>query len=845
MDNPFYKPCLRPRRGHSSGSTFFSLPEDALLRLPASFTRPVACLRPRFERQAIGMAARVWSWAWAGVLGAGLWGSAGAQTPAAADSVPVLRASPMLQEKLSDIERQKSPIYTEGQSITARPDMDMVIEGNARLRRSGLAVQADRIEYDQTQDTVKAQGQVRISREGNRFEGPSLTMQADTFQGHFVTPTYELNKGGGHGQAQDIEFIDVNRTVIRQATYTTCTRRPGPSWLPDWVVKAATLSLDDEDATAHAQSMQLRFMDVPILSVPSLSFPITGERKSGVLSPTIITDSVNGLGVAMPYYWNIAPNRDATVTTTAMTNRGVSVDTELRYLEDRYQGKSVYNLMPADSLRHQSRWGLSSQHNGIWDTGWDAVGSLGVALNLNRVSDDNYWRDFPRAGLSLTQRLLPSTGLLSWGRGDVSMMAQVQRWQALQDVSSPITPPYDRAPQIVWRHTLWDVNGWDFATVADTTRFEANFSHIPVATKPVPMNGQRSYVSSQVSLPLMNNWGFVTPKLQVHATRYQLDNPMNDGNPSLNRVLPTFSLDSGVVFERDNQLFGRALRQTLEPRAFYVRTPYADQSMLPLYDTGATDFNLSTIYSPNPYVGQDRIADSNMLTMGVTSRYLDANTGAELGKVGFAQRFRFADQRTTLDNKPLVNGLSDFLVGAGVRWDDRWSLDSLVQLDAQTRQTTRTTVGARFNPTPYRVLNTAYRMTRDQSEQVDVGWQWPLRDFTWGGIDDEARSPTPGQGLGPGRWYSVGRMNFSLREHKMVDSIFGFEFDAGCWLGRVVLERLQSTVSTATSRMYFQLEFIGFGGVGSSPLKTLRDNIPRYQFLREDVAPPSRFLHYE
>ena len=394
-------------------------------------------MRQRVQRRSMGWRELVWA---IGALGVCWRGGAWAQNAAPTDIAPVLRASPMLQEKLSNTERNKSPIFIEGQSITARPDMDMVIEGKARLRRSGLAVQADRIEFDQTQDTLKAQGQVRISREGNIFEGPSLTLQADTFQGQFLSPTYQLNKGGGHGQAQQIEFIDANRALIRQATYTTCTRKPGPSWLPDWVLKAASLSLDEEESSAQTESMQLRFMDVPILALPSLSFPITGDRKSGFLSPTIITDTINGLAVSTPYYVNIAPNRDATVTTTAMTLRGVAVDTEFRYLEDRYQGKSVFNLMPADSLRSQTRWGLSTQHNGSWDTGLDAVGSLGVGLNLNRVSDDNYWRDFPRAGLALTQRLLPSTGALSWSRGDLSMTAQVQRWQALQDVSSPITP---------------------------------------------------------------------------------------------------------------------------------------------------------------------------------------------------------------------------------------------------------------------------------------------------------------------------------------------------------------------------------------------------------------------
>ena len=813
-------------------------------------------MTPRDARPAMRLRATVWAMTWAMgcTWGAALPHSAWAQTaptpatpsPPAPDVVPVLRASPMLQERLSNAERNQSPVFVEGRTITGRPDMDLVIEGQARLRRAGLAVQAERIEFDQTQDTLKAQGQVRISREGNRFEGPLLELQVDTFQGQFVTPTFELSKGG-HGQAQQIEFLDSSRTLIRQASYTTCTRRPGPSWLPDWVVKAASLTLDEEEGTAQTQNMQLRFKDVPILAAPSLSFPITGDRKSGLLAPTLITDSVNGVAVAAPYYFNIAPNRDATVTTTVMTQRGVAVDSEFRYLEDNYQGKSVFNLMPNDPLRHQTRWGLSALHTGQWDTGLNAVGRVDLGLNINRVSDDNYWRDFPRAGLAFTQRLLPSIGSLSWAQGDLSMTAQVQRWQALQDVSSPITPPYDRAPQIVLRHTLWDAQGWDIATTADTTRFESDYSRIPGGTTAILRNGQRSFVSSQISLPLANNWGFVTPKLQVHATRYQMDTPLINGTQAVNRILPTFSLDSGLVFERDAGLFGRALRQTLEPRAFYVRTPYADQSMLPLYDTGATDFNLSTIYSPNPYVGQDRIADSNMLTLGVTSRYLDANNGAELAKFGFAQRFRFADQRTSLDNTPVLKGFSDFLIGAGVRWDDRWSADSLVQLDAQTHQTTRTTVGTRYSPTPYRVLNTAYRMTRDQSEQVDVGWQWPLRDFVWGSAsgDDTSTPTTAGQGLGPGRWYSVGRMNFSLKDRRMVDSIFGFEFDAGCWLGRVVLERLQSTVTTATSRIYFQLEFVGFGGVGSSPLKTLRDNIPRYQYLREDVAPPSRFLHYE
>jgi LPS-assembly protein len=759
----------------------------------------------------------------------------------------VLQNSLRLEEKISDLERKQSPVFVSGQRIDARPDLDLVIEGDATLRKQGLSVRAQRIEYDQSQDTLKAQGQVRIMREGNVFEGPSLKLQADSFQGQFLQPTYSLLKGGGHGEAAEIEFIDAQRATVRNATYTTCSRVPGPSWLPEWVLKAASLQVNEEDNTVQAKDMQLRFKDVPILAAPSLTFPLNSARQSGLLAPLIGIDTVSGIEVSSPYYWNIAPNRDATLTTTVMSKRGVAIDSEFRYLETDSQGQARLNVMPNDTLRQQSRWGLSAQHIGGIETGNSVLGRLGVNVNLNRVSDDNYWRDFPRAGLSLTQRLLPASGSVYWGQGDWTLMTQVLKFQTLQDISSPITPPYDRSPQIVARYNKWDVQGFDVGFTADTTRFEADYSQIPGGTSAILRNGQRSYAAAQISHPWLKPWGFVIPKIQLHGTRYQLDTPLATGQSEVNRLLPTFSLDTGLVYERDASFFGRGLRQTLEPRAFFVRTPYKDQSQLPSYDSGATDFNLTTVYSENPYVGQDRIADNNLVTLGVNSRLFDNNTGAELARFGVAQRYRFSDQLVRLPGElPVSSGFSDILLGAGVRWDNRWTFDSTLQFDAQTHRTTRTTLTTRFNPSPYRVFNTAYRLTRDQSEQIDLGWQWPLRDLAWGAEDAPAGPAlAPGQGLGTDRWYSVGRMNFSLKDRKMVDTLLGFEYDAGCWLGRVVYERLQSTTSTSRSRILFQLEFVGLARVGSSPLKTLRDNIPRYQYLREDLAPTSRFTSYD
>ena len=766
-----------------------------------------------------------------------------------------LRPSPKLEENLSPQESTRSTVYSTADSMVTRPDMDLVLQGKAEIRKPGMSIKADRIDYDQTQDIVNATGQVRINRIGNIFEGPRLKLQVDSFTGSFEQPRFELIQSQGYGTAERIDFIDSNRMVAHNSNYTTCRRQPGPEWLPEWLLKATSLSTDNEESTGRAEGVQLEFMGVSTPKLPTASFALTDERKSGFLAPLYGIDTLNGIDLMQPYYWNIAPNRDATFTPRLMTKRGAALETDFRYLENNYNGQARLNYMPSDTLRHESRWGLSALHNGSYDTGLESVGRVGLGLNLNRVSDDNYWRDFPRTGtgatLALTQRLLPSTGSLSWGRGNFSMTAQVQRWQALQDVSSPITPPYDRAPQLTLRYNEWNPSGLDWTLLGDTTRFEADYSRIPNSSAK-PMNGERSYVLGQLSRPWVRPWGFFTPKMQLHATRYQMDAPLSDGSSVANRVLPTFSLDSGLVFERETAWWGRQLVQTLEPRAFYARTPYRQQDMLPVYDTGITDFNLSTIYSENPYVGQDRLVDNNALTLGVNSRFFDAANGAELLRLGMAQRIRFADQQVTLPGQTAdKRGFSDLLLGANMRWDDRWSVDSLVQLNPQTSTVSRTTLQTRYNPGPYRLVNLAYRVNRNvsaattASEMVDVGWQWPMSSFTWGDKPDDSSVLKGGQGLGADRWYTVGRMNFSVTDHKLVDTLIGFEYDAGCWLGRVVLERLQSTVTTSSARLLFQLEFVGLARVGSSPLQSLKNNIQRYQYLRDDKATTSRFLQYE
>ena len=686
----------------------------------------------------------------------------------AADAPLLLKTSPLLQETIAPEVRSSLPSFVSGQHITGRPDLETVVEGNAMLRRGDMVIKADRLEYNQPTDLAKARGHVLINRAGNVYEGPLLELRVDAFEGFFNEPTYHFLRNEAHGQADRVDFLDEQRAVIHNATFTTCRRLPGPSWMPDWILKASTISLDNEEDVGTATGALLSFKGLPLLPVPYISFPLSDKRKSGVLPPTIGLDNVNGSEVSVPYYWNIAPNRDATITPTLMSKRGVNLGTEFRYLEDNYSGNARLDWMPSDLLRESNRWGLNLSHQAQIAGAWTNDGAA-LNLSLNRVSDDNYWRDFTRSSGSLTQRLLANDATLSWNQGAWANRVRTLKWQTLQDVTAPIIPPYDRLPQLSTSYSRDNLTGLNYAVNADYTRFQSD------PTRTLQANGQRSFALLQASYPMTTGGGFLTPKVQLHASQYQFETALANGDTSANRVVPTFSLDSGLVFERDTRMFGRNLRQTLEPRAFYVNTPYRDQSLLPNYDSGANDFNLATIYTENAFVGNDRISDSNLLTLGVTSRFLDPATGAEAARLGVAQRLRFQDQNVTLPGDlPAQDRVSDLLLGGSINWDPRWSFDGTVQFNPTTEQSVRTTLGARYNPGPYRTRTAAYRYQRDSSEQVDFGWQWPLNDL-WG---DKGQTLASGQGQGKGRWYSVGRLNYSVNERKLVNALLGFEYDA-------------------------------------------------------------------
>lgn len=777
---------------------------------------------------------------------AALAGGAHAQEAAAVrqtGAVPALTATPMLAEQAPTGPGNEGPTFVFGDRLSGRTDLETVIEGNAELRRGPTALRADRIEYSQPDDTVKSTGNVRISRSGNQYQGQTLQLKLDSYEGFFTEPSYQFLANGGNGHASRIDFIDDKHLVARDATFTTCKRDDERTWKPAWELSGSSFSFDMEREVGVARGAVLRFKDVPILAFPVVSFPLSDKRKSGLLPPTVNVDSVSGIGVSQPYYLNLAPNRDATLIPTVRSKRGIELAGEYRYLEPTYSGRARASLLPDDKLRQHKRWSYSLLHAGTLDTGLAAVGTVGLNLDLNRVSDNNYWRDFQNSGLAgpQVQRLLKSDAAVNWGSGNFRASARALKWQTLQDPDSPIVPPYDRLPQLAASYARPDVTigklaGFDWLLDADFSRFQADRR---LTGQP---NAERTVARAQLGWAYRAPGWYVAPRFQLHTTSYRFDAPLANGVTSASRVVPTVSVDAGLQFERSTRLLGRDFRQTLEPRAFYVRTPYRDQRLLPNYDTAATDFNFATVFTENAFVGNDRISDANLLTLGATSRLIDPMTGAEALRVALAQRLRFDDQQVTLPGiAPVPDRISDLLLGASLNWAPQWGADATVQYNPKTRRSERSSFSARYRPGNYRVVTASLRHQRDVSRLIDVGWQWPLNDF-WG---DKGHDLGPGRGEGGGRYYTVGRLNYSIPDRKLVDSVLGLEYDGCCWIGRVVLQRSQRGSVASNTRIMFQLELVGFSRLGVNPLDTLKSNIPQYQYLREPGAPPSRFTNYD
>jgi LPS-assembly protein len=751
-----------------------------------------------------------------------------ASAPAGAASTPpiTLRMSETLQAPPRGEAARQLPIILRAREVRGRPDVDASAEGDVEFRRGNTVLRADKLTYEEAEDLARATGHVVIARDGNVFSGPELQLKIERFEGFFRMPTYRFARTGAGGSAKMIEFIDEQRAVATDANYSSCSVYDD-SGEPVWILKARELRIDHETNEGVAKDAVLRFYGVPILASPTLSFPLSEERKSGFLPPSFSIDSSSGFQAAIPYYWNIAPNRDATFTVQESLRRGPSLDTEFRYLEPSYFGAVDYKILPYDKVAERTRYSLRADHEGALPL------NAYAQLRVMRVSDDDYWKDFAGEIKSLTPRLLQTDLLVTRPFGDWSAYARALRWQVLQtdDPTTRIDSPYERVPQVGARYAAPWRGGFDVALETEINRF-ANPDDRFVGDR---QTGVRTHAVGSIARPFGSPGWSVTPKVSFNAATYSLDLPLADGSRSATRVIPTLSLDSAWTLERDAQFFDRAVRQTLEPRLFYVNTPFHRQDDLPNFDSSPKDFNFDSIFTENDFSGIDRVSDSNQLTAGVVSRVLDPDTGVEALRVGMAQRYRFRDQQLTPEGVPQTKHFSDFLVFGSTSLVPRWVFDAAAQYNPDTSRIERSLLGARYSPGPFRTVGATYRLTRGLTEQLALGWQWPV----YGPARGDAGAGASRSGCG-GTLYSVGHLNYSMHDSRLTDGIIGFEYDAGCWIGRIVVERLSTGRSEQTTRLLVQLELVGLSRIGTSPLRVLKDNVPGYQLLREErtAAPP-------
>jgi LPS-assembly protein len=711
----------------------------------------------------------------------------------AAASLPTL-VSAQTAARIGKDEEQNLPATIRAEQMSGRPDRELVLERDVEITRGPTIVNADKATYHIVEDEVEAAGNIRLRRFGDRYTGDELRLKLEASEGYVLHPTYRLESNNAQGVAERFNFEGKDRASVIEGSYSTC---EAPD--PDWYLKAGRLDLDNERDEGVAHSTVVYFKGVPILAAPAMSFPLSDARKSGVLPPTIGTTNHGGLEVTVPYYFNIAPNRDLTLYPKIYSQRGLQLGANARYLGGSYFGQTKVEVMQNDHQTDTNRYAISSTHSQTLAPG------LVYAWNLNGASDDNYPTDFSHTITAASQRLLPRDMVLSYNTGGYwNTLARLSNFQVLQDPIVPIAKPYDRLPQLNFNSGRQDVNGFDWNADAELTRFY----------HPDFVRGDRFLLNPRVAYPFITPGYFITPKAMLHATKYSLEQTTPGAPTSLSRVLPTVSLDSGLVFERDAEFFGRSMTQTLEPRLFYVYTPFRDQSAFPVFDTAEADLSFAQLFSENRFVGNDRVSDANQLTAAAISRYIESS-GEERMRFALGQRFYFTPQRVTLSSAR-NDSRSDLLLSAYGRLNPTTSVEGNIQYSQTLDQMTRSNYGVRWQPVPKKVLNLQYRLDRTNAlRQLDMSGQWPFAK----------------------RWYGVARVNYSLLDDKLAEGLLGFEYQADCWVFRLVGQRTPTATGEFSSAIFFQLELNGLTRLGSSPLTALRANIPGYQLINQPNNP--------
>lgn len=804
----------------------------------------------------------------------------GAQAPAPLPPVTQLNTNTVLLPdrgnvtvlKLDDqlrvgkpIEDGKALTFTSSDTIDGVVNRDMHLKSRAQIRRNGAVLKADEITYNPDTDIADLIGNAELSKGNVTFKGPVGQFKVDAREGAMETPTYELRDNRASGSAKKLTVAGPDIFVFDKATYTTCT----PENM-DWYFSASSLEIDNEQKEMTGTHGVMRFFDVPIAYVPYFTAPTGGQRRTGLLAPVAGYNSNNGLDITQPYYVNIAPNRDLLLLPREMNHRGFMLGAQYRFLDTQYSGTLGGEYLPYDKQTGTNRWKYDWQQRqifagGVGPGGAPLPGSWSGYVNMARVSDSLYPTDFSQsiAG-QVTNQFRQEAGTSKQLTGELSnwvVGAKVANFQTLQpDPNNLVQAPYNVMPNITAAYnsqlspTVSDASGKYLALPSgpkttfstDYTRFAyalgSNFNAPPPGAY---TQADRTVVKGAVSLPQITPGYYITPTVSFQSNTYNATAYVANTPNAQGFTIPTFTLDTGLAFERDASelkgFFGRDMLLTMEPRAFYAYTPYQSQANTPLFDTADAGFGVSQIFTANTFIGNDRVSDVNAATVGLTSRMIEANTGAERANVTLAQKQQFTAQKVGLNgNIASPTTYSDTLGSASVRLLGNFSADMFGQYNTQLNRFVQTTVGASWRPTPGRSLNFGYRNV----------WSPPVQASIQNNQTATPAATTTDQYNISGQWpltrevSVLGRWGYDALTVKTLNTLIGLEWTRDCWTLRGAYSQAVNTSQITTTQVLFQIEFRGFASAGNNPVDIMRLNVPGYMPTSKPI-PPSIYENYQ
>ncbi len=677
-----------------------------------------------------------------------------------------------------------------------------VFTGNVIVNRGGQELKADRATYNQISGDVTAQGDIQIRDSEIILHAQQAEWDLSKDSGKLLDAEYQLRKNHARGSADSVYRQGVESTRLKGASYTTC--KVGDN---AWLLESSNVHLDHVKNVGVARNVKIRLANVPVFYTPYLSFPLSDERKSGFLTPSLGNSDATGFELQTPYYWNIAPDKDATITPRYMSDRGLMLNSEFRYLYRRHKGKIDAGFLLNDQLKRANgrlnpnykddRKHFSLQHSGYFLSHWN------TNIDYNYVSDDNYLEDFG-SNLSLASTTHLNRQLtIAYAGNNWDFTGKLQGYQTLTNANAP----YQKLPQL--RLTS------SFPTQFMGIRYgvKAEFVDFDHSDK---VSGQRLDIEPSLSLPWSSPSAFVTPRIALRHTRYRLtDNVTTAIDKKPTRTAPVVSLDSGLFFDREMQLAKTSYLHTLEPRAFYLYIPERNQDDIPVFDSSLRTFNIGQLFAYDRFSGTDRIGDANQLSIALTSRIINQQTGRESFHITLGQIQYFQNRKVTLNNTAKeTRSSSDLVAEVAASLAKEWIVRGEMQWDPDQSKTNMSAVRLQYRSDNGRILNFSHRYRRDNVSNI-AGLEQ---------LDISARLPITKQWSVVGRWYR------SLKENQTLETLAGVEYDSCCWATRLVVRDYVNNTfdSNRNLAIFFQIELKGLGNFGQRADSLLENSILGY-----------------